>query len=262
MDFLKNIYLVAPYKNPFLVALDIAIVSLFVYKIILMLHRTRGVQLITVIIGIWTIGTIAEKFDLELLDFIITNIRSALVFAIIVLLQPELRRAAGGLIQWKIFSPFFSEGLFNIEPVLDAVKQLSLSKTGSIIAFVRNHDLRDIIETAVQVDGIVTSSLLLAIFHKNSPLHDGAVIIEKNRIITAASYLPISTNVDQSTMGARHRSALGLSESSDAVVIVTSEETGGISLFFNGDQIKVSSIQELREKLQALIKTKSTGNKK
>jgi diadenylate cyclase len=88
------------------------------------------------------------------------------------------------------------------------------------------------------------------------------VIIEKNRIITAASYLPISTNVDQSTMGARHRSALGLSESSDAVVIVTSEETGGISLFFNGDQIKVSSIQELREKLQALIKTKSTGNKK
>ena len=136
--------------------------------------------------------------------------------------------------------------VFDLEPIIDAVRSMASQKIGSLIVLVKDISLKDISENAVPIDSVVSSELLQTIFFKNSPLHDGAVIIEQNRIISAASYLPMSSNLEISTLGARHRSALGLSEETDAIVIVTSEETGEITVCYAGEMFHPVKSLELR----------------
>ena len=130
----------------------------------------------------------------------------------------------------KFFKKMLYNPTFDIDEIIKAVKIMAEEKTGSLIVISKEISMKDIIEQSVQLDAIISSSLLLTIFKKNSALHDGAVIIEQNRIASAASYLPMSSALGTSTLGARHRSALGVAEETDAVVVVTSEETGEISV--------------------------------
>lgn len=260
-EFFKGFTLVISNKNPILIFIDISIVSFFIYKIYIFLRRTRGIQLLMGVILIWALGSIAELFELELLDWIIANIRPALVFAIIVLLQPELRRITSDLTRIRFFNFFFMKPVYDLDPIIEAVRNMAAQKIGSIIVITKEISLKPIIENSVPVDAVVTSELLQTIFMKNTPLHDGAVIIEQNRIVSAASYLPMSNSLEISSFGARHRSALGLAEESDAVVIVTSEETGEISVCYNGEMIHPVKPQELKSVITACLLEKKQTKK-
>jgi len=262
LDFIKNIFDFQPFQSPAFIVLDILIVSFLIYKFYMMLRRTRGIQLLFGVGLIWGTGILASYLELELLDWLVTNIRPALVFAIIVLLQPELRRMTGELANFKIFKYFILKPSYELDEVVDAVSSMASTKTGSIIVFVKEISLKDIIERSVQLDAIISSSLLLTIFKKNSPLHDGAVIIEQNRIVSASSYLPMSKSLENTTWGARHRSALGLSEETDAIVLVTSEETGEISICCDGQMIHPIKPFELKSQLLNFLSGKKKNQEK
>lgn len=236
IEFLKT-FLYLDYHASLRALIDIFIVSVLFYSLYMALRRTRGFQLVIGIGSILLLGSFANYFELELLDWIISSVRPALLFLAIVLLQPELRRAFAELTNTKFFKLFNIKPNYEIDEIIEAVRIMASEKTGSIIAISKEISLRNIIEQSVQLDAIITSALLLTIFKKNTALHDGAVIIEQNRIASAASYLPMSNQLGTSSMGARHRSALGLAEETDAVVIVTSEETGEISVCHDGRMI-------------------------
>ncbi|MCW7494408.1 diadenylate cyclase CdaA [Leptospira sp. 2 VSF19] len=258
MDFFRGLYIIPWSKNYISISLDVLIVAFLIYKTYTTLRRTRGIQLLLGVGIIWISGSLAEYLGFELLEWILTNIRPALVFAIIVLLQPELRRLTGDLARIRLLRLFFLKPTFDLDPIVEAVRIMSQEKTGSIIVLVKDISLKDISENAVPLDAQVTSEVLQTIFFKNSPLHDGAVIIEQNRIVCAASYLPMSSSVEISTLGARHRSALGLSEETDAIIIVTSEETGDITICYEGEMIHPVKPLELK----ALVSSLMTGTRK
>jgi len=256
--FFRGIYSIPWTKNYLSIGFDILIVAFLIYKSYTTFRRTRGIQLLLGVAIIWISGSLAEFFNLELLEWILTNIRPALVFAIIVLLQPELRRLTGDLARVKLLRFFFLKPVFDLDPIVEAVRTMSSQKVGSLIVLVKDISLKDIAESAIPLDSQVTKELLLTIFSKNTPLHDGAVIIEQNRIISAASYLPMTSHMEDSTMGARHRAALGLAEETDAVVIVTSEETGEVSVCHEGQMIhnvKPLELRNLLMKLMELVKS-------
>ncbi len=253
MDFLRGLYIIPWSKNYLSIGIDILIVAFLMYKAYTTLRRTRGIQLLFGVAIIWISGSLAEYFNLELLEWILTNIRPALVFAIIVLLQPELRRIMGDLARIRLLRLFFLKPNFDLDPIVDAVRSMASQKVGSLIVLVKDISLKEISESAVMIDSLVTSELIQTIFSKNTVLHDGAVIIEQNRILSAASYLPMSSNLDNSLLGARHRSALGLSEETDAIVIVTSEETGDISVCHEGTMLHPIKALELRSLLGQLM---------
>lgn len=221
-----------------------------------MLRKTRGMQLLMGIGIFWAIGSMANFYELELLDWVITTIKPAVILGIIVLLQPELRRVFGDMAKIKVLKFFMLKPTFDVDEVVEAASLMSTTKTGSIIIFSREISLRNIIEQSVQLDAIITSSLLLTIFKKNSALHDGAVIIEQNRIASASSYLPMSNALGTSTLGARHRSALGLAEETDAVILVTSEETGEISICKDGEIYHPIKIENLKDQLHKMLTDK------
>ncbi|MCT8333475.1 diadenylate cyclase CdaA [Leptospira sp. 85282-16] len=258
MDFFRGLYIIPWSKNYISISLDVLIVAFLIYKTYTTLRRTRGIQLLLGVGIIWISGSFAEYLGFELLEWILTNIRPALVFAIIVLLQPELRRLTGDLARIRLLRLFFLKPTFDLDPIVEAVRIMAQEKTGSIIVLVKDISLKDISENAVPLDAQVTSEVLQTIFFKNSPLHDGAVIIEQNRIVCAASYLPMSSSVEISTLGARHRSALGLSEETDAIIIVTSEETGDITICYEGEMLHPVKPLELK----ALVSSLMTGTRR
>jgi diadenylate cyclase len=242
--------------SPTLVFIDILITSFIFFKIYVMLRQTKGLQLIIGVGLFYILGLVANYFQLELLDWLISNIKPALVFVVIVLLQPELRRNLTELTKIRFINYFIIKPSFEIDEIIESVKIMSQEKTGSIIVFAKDISLKSIIEQSIHLDAIISSSLILTIFKKNSALHDGALIIEQNRIASASSYLPMSNSLGNSTLGARHRSALGLAEETDAVVLVTSEETGEISICHDGNLIHPVKIFELKNQLLKFLKEK------
>ena len=152
-----------------------------------MLRKTRGLQLLIGVGIFYIMGLLASYFQLELLDWLIVNIKPAIVFVVIVLLQPELRRNLGELSKIRIVKLFLLKPNYELDEIVEAAKIMAQEKTGSIIVIAKDISLKDIIEQSVQIDAVISSSLLLTIFKKNSALHDGAVIIEQNRIASASS---------------------------------------------------------------------------
>ena len=234
---------------------DILIVAFIIYRVILLINRTRAVQLLIGAGVILLLDVIARRLELVTLSWLITNVSSYLVFALIVLLQPELRRLFSEIGQMPIFQWIGRHEATRLDPISDAVVQMARTKTGSIICILREIKPEAIIEKAVRLDSLITSELLLTIFHKDTALHDGAVFVEGDRILAASCYLPLSDNLNilKRTHGARHRAALGMSEESDAVIVVTSEETGKISLLFGGEMLAAVKFGELKPLLALLL---------
>ena len=265
IDTIKNLFFIDIYSISITKSfIDIFIVSIIFYFLYVTLRKTRALQLFLGLGGIILLGAISGYYELELVNWLVDSFKPALLFLVIVLLQPELRRVFSDLTKSRLLKIFFLKPKFELDEIVNAVKTMANSKTGSIIAISKDISLKDIVERSVQMDAIISSSLLLTIFKKNSPLHDGAVIIEQNRIASASSYLPLSDNLERAaTMGARHRSALGLSEETDAVVIVTSEERGEISICHNGEMIHPIKPFELKTLLYKILesstKTSSSG---
>ena len=240
-------------------AVDILIVSLIIYELLKLIRGTHAVQMalgIAVLVGMFYLS---RGFQLETLNWLIRNVVGYVVFAAIVLMQGDIRRALVHIGRAPIFRLFrrldratADDDL--VEELMVAATTLSAKRTGALIVVERSIGLRNYIESGIPLDARVTYDLLVSIFQPTSPLHDGAVILQGDRVAAAACFLPLSINPRLSRdLGSRHRAALGVTEENDAVAVVVSEETGAISLVINGDIERLLQPDQLRLRLVTLI---------
>lgn len=220
--------------------LDIVIVAYVIYKLLMLIKETRAEQLIKGLLILVLISKLSEWAKLYMLNYLLKNTFTIGVVALLIVFQPELRRALeyigrSKLLKKSIVEILDEERLQNIDEIVNAVSSLSRQKIGALIVMERETGLNEIIETGIDISGNVSSGLLINVFIPNTPLHDGAVVIRKNKIMAAGCFLPLSENKNLSKeLGTRHRAALGMVEHSDALVIIVSEETGAMSVAMNG----------------------------
>jgi diadenylate cyclase len=244
--------------------LDIAVVSIIVYELLKLIRGTRAVQMaigIAVVVGLFYMSL---GLQLETLNWLIRNIVGYIVFAAIVLMQADIRRALVHLGRAPIFRRF--EGTTSddetIEELVVATGTLAAKRTGAIIVVERHIGLRNFIESGIPLDARLTYDLLVAIFQPTSPLHDGAVIVQGDHVAAAACFLPLTVNPRLSRdLGSRHRAALGVTEENDSVAIVVSEETGGISLVLDGAIERNLDVERLRARLTSLVTLRRPGSR-
>jgi diadenylate cyclase len=236
--------------------LDIALVSFLVYELLLLIRGTRAAQMALsagFLIGLFFVS---QWFQLETVNWVIRNLAAYVVFAIIVLFQADIRRALAHFGRAPFFRYFERAASSDetLEELVVALTSLAARRIGAIIVVERQIGLRNYIEGGIPLDAMVTYDLMASIFQPGSPLHDGAAIIQGDRVAAAACFLPLSVNPRVSRdLGTRHRAALGLTEENDAVAIVVSEETGNISLVIAGDIERGLSADALRIRLRSLL---------
>lgn len=243
--------------------LDILIVAYLIYKIIEWIQKTRAWVLFKGLMVIFIFWALAVLLKLNTIVWIITKSISVGIIAVVVIFQPELRKALEQLGKGRIFSSFsldfFMSGEDNgekfsvktVEEIIKGVAKMSAAKTGALILIEQKVPLGDHERTGIPIDAVVSSQLLINIFEKNTPLHDGAVIIRNNRVAAATCFLPLTESQEVSMdLGTRHRAAIGASEVSDAYVVVVSEETGAISVAKGGVLYRDITVEALRQMLQ------------
>lgn len=225
--------------------LDILIISCLIYKIILWIKETRAWALFKGVIVLLVVFSIASICNLSTVYWLISNAFNVGLLALIVLFQPEIRKALEQLGKGNLLDAFINQNSDeqniskkNINEVVKAAKFMAQKKTGALIVIEREVPLGDFEQTGILIDGLISNQLLINIFEDKTPLHDGAVIIRNNKIKAAACILPLSQNVKKHDFGTRHRAAIGASEVSDAYILVVSEERGEISIAKNGKLIK------------------------
>ena len=255
----------------FIDIVEIIIIAYLVYQLMVWIKNTKAWMLLKGIIVLGVFILITAIFKMNTILWIAENSIGVLATAAVVVFQPELRRALEKLGQkdfWSSFMPFERTALtgrFNektIDAIVSACYDMAKVKTGALIVVEREIMLTEYQNTGIALDCIVSSQVLVNIFEHNTPLHDGAVIIRENRIVAATCYLPLSDNMRLSKdLGTRHRAAVGMSEVSDALVIVVSEETGRVSFAVGGHLTCAVTKEQLREKLVQL-QNKPEDNKK
>lgn len=259
-DFLNNIY------RPNVEFSDIAeilIIAFFMYHIILWMKTSRAWTLLKGILVIIIFALIAYLCKFTTILWIAGKTINVALIAVVVIFQPELRKALeqlgnkrylAGLLQFddlKDKKEIFSDR--TIDELVKASYEMAKHKTGALIVIEQEINLQDYINTGIDIDAFVSNQLLINIFEHNTPLHDGAVIIRGNRIVSATCYLPLSDNMDLSKeLGTRHRAGAGISEATDAFVIIVSEETGKVSIAHNGQLVRNVDGEYLRNKLELL----------
>ncbi|WP_133628480.1 diadenylate cyclase CdaA [Fonticella tunisiensis] len=218
--------------------IDIMIVGYILYKLFMLIRETRAEQLIKGLILIIAVMKIADLFGLVTLYWIIENTLTVGVIALIIIFQPELRKALEHLGRSRFFSRRLFETDEDIQRVVDeiatAAVNLSSSKTGALIVIEQDTGLGEYMQSGIKIDASISAALLENIFVENTPLHDGAAIIRRDRIAAAACVLPLTEQTIRKDLGTRHRAGIGITENSDAISIIVSEETGTISLALNG----------------------------
>jgi diadenylate cyclase len=235
---------------------DIAIVSFLVYEFLLLIRGTRAVQMGVGTLLIVAMFYISRLAPLQTVNWLIRNMLLYVAFAAIVIFQSDIRRALAHFGQAPFFRYFNRQEAADetIEEIAVAATMLSSQKVGAIIAVEREIGLRNYIESGIPLDATLTYDLLVTIFHPGSPLHDGAVIIQENRVAAAACFLPLTVNPKISReLGTRHRAAIGLTEEGDAVAVIVSEETGSISVAIDGRIDRHLSPEDLRARLRSLL---------
>ncbi|MEY8001653.1 diadenylate cyclase CdaA [Clostridium sp. Mt-5] len=242
--------------------MDILVVSYILYKGYMLIKETRAEQLLKGIILIIFLIPISSFFHLVMLNWILTKTLTIGVLSFVIIFQPEIRRALEHLGR----TAFNDKHILQDEEVMEkvvteivnSVDNLSKSKTGALIVIEQITGLGDIINTGTKVDAIVSAALLENIFVVNTPLHDGATIIRNDRIVSAGCFLPLTNNNDlNKKLGTRHRAAIGISENSDALIVVVSEETGTISFAVNGKLIRNYTKDRLKKILVTIMKKRS-----
>ena len=238
--------------------LDILLVAGLLFIVYKAMKGTSAPYIMVGIVIIYLVWVVVKALNLELLSTILGQIISVGVIALLVIFQPELRRFLFTLGMRQKEMDFITRFLSiqrkhsstNTSPIASACRDMSEEKVGALIVFRRKDDLQFVIESGIALDATITVSLIKNIFFKNAPLHDGAVVIENNRIIAAKCILPVTQSNVPKSYGTRHRAAIGLSEMTDAVVLVVSEETGAISIVKGG---KIKSKVDF-QKLNSLLK--------
>lgn len=253
---------------------EIIILSFLLYHILVWIKNTRAWSLLKGILVIAAFVLLAAYFEMNTILWIVNNMFSVAVTAIIVILQPELRKAVEELGRKNLISsivPFElgrnpGEGRFSdktINEIAKACVEMGKVKTGALIVVQQDQALDEYERTGIDVDGIVTSQLLINIFEHNTPLHDGAVIVRGDRITAATCYLPLSDNMSLSKeLGTRHRAGVGISEVTDSLTVIVSEETGKISVAFGGKLERNLNGEELKEKLKIIQNKPEEENRK
>lgn len=241
--------------------IEIVILSVLIYEILVWIKNTRAWVLLKGLVVILGFALFAELFKLNIILWILEKSLTVAVTALIIIFQPELRKALEQLGSRNLLNNILSiddkkvEQGFSDKTINELVKatfEMAKVKTGALMVISRSVPLKEIERTGIEVDGIVTSQLLINIFEHNTPLHDGAVVIQENRVTAATCYLPLSDNMNISKdLGTRHRAAVGISEATDALTIVVSEETGRVSVAQGGKLEKIGSAEHLRSVLRA-----------
>jgi uncharacterized protein (TIGR00159 family) len=235
---------------------DIAVVSFIIYELLMLIRGTRAVQMAlggAVIVGLFYLSGWSH---LETVNFLIRNFIGYVVFAVIVLFQADIRRALAHLGRAPFFRYFakVESAEESIEELIVAAGLLAARRIGAIIVIERQVGLRNYIEGGIPLEAVLTYDLLVSIFQPASPLHDGAVIVQGDRIAAAACFLPLTVNPKLSKeLGSRHRAAIGLTEENDAVAIVVSEETGVVSVIVDGQVERGYEADALRTRLRSLV---------
>lgn len=236
--------------------IDTGLVAFFLYRIYIMLKNTRAAALVKGLMVLASLVVISKWLNLHVINWILEKAITMMMVALPVVFQPELRRALEQIGRGRLFRKRveLDEAELNdmIEAVANAAVIMGQRKVGALIVLERAVGLEERIETGVKIDGLVTDSLLLNIFEKDTPLHDGAVIIRGNRIVAASCLLPLTDARGLSQeLGTRHRAAIGISEQSDALVVVVSEETGTVSVTRNGEIYRYLRREDVVDMLQS-----------
>ena len=243
---------------------DILIVAYIFYKLFTLIKETRAEQLIKGLVFILVIMKLSEILGLMALNYLIESTLTVGLIALIIIFQPELRKALEKLGRSKIITRKLFDTEEEIEDVVveiaKAMQNLSETRTGAIIVIEMETGLSEYTENSTKIDGLVSSQLLENIFVVNTPLHDGAVIIRRDRILAAAAVLPLTQQSVNKSLGTRHRAAIGISEASDAIAIVVSEETGNISLAVNGRLTRNYNEEKLISVLTKVLKQSADSN--
>lgn len=253
--------------------IEIALISFFIYQFMVWIKFTRAYTLLKGILTVVAFILIAYIFKMNTILWIVKNLASVLLLSVVVIFQPELRKVLEQLGQKKIMAaiiPFDTgkevQERFTDKTVNELVKacfDMGEVKTGALIVIEQENRLSEYERTGINVDAVITSQLLINIFEHNTPLHDGAVLIRENRIVAATCYLPLSDNMELSKqLGTRHRAGVGISEVSDSLTIIVSEETGQVSVAQNGKLSRGLTSAELRSALIKAQNKKIVNNSK
>ena len=255
-----------PKHVEFIDIIQILIIAYFVYHLILWVKNTRAYLLLRGVVFIAVFILIANFFEMDVIIEIFKMVSVAAITAVVIVFQPELRRVQEQLGDRNFFDSFMILGAgneednlrFNDQTLNELVRasfDMGEVKTGALIVIEQNISLADYEKTGIPVDAVLTGQLLINIFEHNTPLHDGAVIVRGNRVAAATCYLPLSDSLAISKeLGTRHRAAIGISEVSDSLTIIVSEETGHVSLALNGEIRTAISASDLREQLHKIQK--------
>lgn len=239
---------------------EIFIITFLLYHILLWIKNTRAWALLKGVVVIGVFVLIAAIFNMNTILWIVTNVFSIAAIAIVVVLQPELRKALEELGRKNFFSSILSfdswkaeDGRFSdrtVNEITKACVEMGKVKTGALIVIEQEQSLGEYERTGIDVDGIISSQLLINIFEHNTPLHDGAVIVRGNRVVSATCYLPLSDNMELSKdLGTRHRAGVGISEVTDSMTVIVSEETGKISIAYGGKLERGLDAERLKQRL-------------
>lgn len=252
--------------------IEILIIAFLIYHIIKWVKSTRAWSLMRGLAILLLFWILASMFHFNAIIWIFVKTINVGIIAIIIVFQPEFRKALEQLGQKNIMSPFYTFGEskekeerfsdHTVSELLRATFELAKTKTGALMVIEQDVTLREYEQTGISVDALISSQLLINIFEHNTPLHDGAVIIRGNRITSATCYLPLSDNMTLSKdLGTRHRAGVGISEVTDSLTIIVSEQTGKVSIAKNGDLIRNLDVEYLKAKLTEVQK-RSTGEVK
>lgn len=256
----KNITLTSNLKITWTDVVEILIISFLVYHLLVWIKNTKAWSLLRGLVVIVVFVFLAYIFQMNTILWIVKNASVVAITAMIVIFQPELRKALDMLGRKNIFSSLISfessrnlDERFSDKTVNEIVKacyEMGKVKTGALIVIAQNDLLTEYERTGIELDSLVSSQLLINIFEHNTPLHDGAVIIKGNRVMSATCYLPLSDNMALSKeLGTRHRAGVGISEATDSITIIVSEETGRVSMAFEGELFRNIDADFLKERL-------------
>lgn len=237
---------------------DIILMSIILYRLLLIIKGTRAAQMLIGLGVLLLASLLSSYFELYTIEWLIQSFWAQIVIAIVIIFQPEIRRALAQMGETQFLHTLTSaEELKSLEEIVRAAISLSNRKIGALIAIERDTSLKDFVEMGTPLDAKVSKEILLSLFHPTSPIHDGAVVIRGNRIVAAGCFLPITMSPEISrSLGTRHRAGLGLTEETDAVVIIISEETGEVSMAINGKLEAHLDMGTLRDVLTDLFTKK------
>jgi diadenylate cyclase len=235
-------------------AIDIALVTFIIYRFLLLMRGTRGVQMTFGIVMLLLFYGATRFYRLASIQWLLSNALTYIVFAIIVLYQNEIRRVLADMGKTSIWARQRRQSTEGLDEIILAATTLASKKIGGLIVLERDIGLKNYVESGIALDAMLTYDLLVTIFSPNTPLHDGAVMVRRNRILAAGCFLPLTLDPHLSKeLGTRHRAAIGVTEETDAVAVIVSEETGTISLALGGKITRDLDSTSLRMALRDVI---------